>query len=128
MPRLLPAAVLVLSLSLAPVLLAQESDHSQLPAASPLEAPQPLFDHLTVQDGLAQGTVPARAQQSVPAHEQPSSSGPDTAPASIRFERLTAEDGLSSQMVFAMTQDQRGFMWFSILSGFTRYDGYSFTQ
>lgn len=77
---------------------------------------------------LSFGSGPAFARQPAPAHEQPSSMGPDTAPASIRFERLTADDGLSSQVVFEAIQDQRGFMWFGTWSGLNRYDGYSFTH
>ncbi len=30
----------------------------------------------------------------------------------IRFDRLTIDDGLSQNTIFAILQDQQGFMWF----------------
>ena len=45
----------------------------------------------------------------------------------IRFEHLTVEQGLSSNGVFAIFQDSRGFMWFGTDDGLDKYDGYSFT-
>jgi len=44
----------------------------------------------------------------------------------IRFERISLEDGLSQSSVFAVLQDQRGFMWFSTEDGLNKYDGYEF--
>lgn len=46
--------------------------------------------------------------------------------ASVRFERLTIEDGLSLNWVVAITQDNQGFMWFGTYDGLNRYDGYQF--
>ena len=45
----------------------------------------------------------------------------------IRFERITAADGLSQNAVLAIWQDQRGFMWFGTEGGLNKYDGYQFT-
>lgn len=45
---------------------------------------------------------------------------------SIRFERLTLEDGLSQGHVHDIIQDRRGFMWFATESGLNRYDGHDF--
>lgn len=42
----------------------------------------------------------------------------------IRFEHLTAADGISEQYVFQILQDRRGFIWFSTTNGLNRYDGY----
>ncbi|MBN1454098.1 MAG: diguanylate cyclase [Anaerolineales bacterium] len=46
---------------------------------------------------------------------------------SIRFERLTVEDGLPHATVLSVLQDQQGFMWFTTQDGLSRYDGTSFT-
>ena len=44
----------------------------------------------------------------------------------IRFERITAEDGLSQNSVLAIWQDRQGFMWFGTESGLNKHDGYQF--
>jgi len=44
----------------------------------------------------------------------------------IQFEHLTVEDGLSSNCVNAILQDNRGFMWFGTTNGLNRWDGYEF--
>jgi signal transduction histidine kinase/ligand-binding sensor domain-containing protein len=49
-------------------------------------------------------------------------------PASIiRFDRITGGDGLSQNVVLAIVQDHRGFMWFGTEDGLNKYDGYQFT-
>ncbi len=45
----------------------------------------------------------------------------------LRFERLSAEDGLSDVLVDSIAQDHQGFMWFGALDGLNKYDGYRFT-
>jgi PAS domain S-box-containing protein len=45
----------------------------------------------------------------------------------LRFERYTLEDGLSQNTVFALLQDQQGFLWIATQDGLDRYDGYTFT-
>ncbi|MEO8231891.1 MAG: two-component regulator propeller domain-containing protein, partial [Ignavibacteriota bacterium] len=45
---------------------------------------------------------------------------------SVRFNHLDVEDGLSENMVRAILQDSKGFMWFGTWDGLNRYDGYSF--
>ncbi len=44
----------------------------------------------------------------------------------LRFERLTDEQGLSSNMVVSIIQDSKGFIWFGTSDGLDRYDGYEF--
>lgn len=44
-----------------------------------------------------------------------------------RFQRLSVEQGLSSSVVYAILQDQRGFLWLGTQDGLNRYDGYAFT-
>ncbi|QOY96263.1 GAF domain-containing protein [Massilia sp. UMI-21] len=49
------------------------------------------------------------------------------APRSLRFERLSIEQGMSQQSVLTILQDRRGFMWFGTQAGLNRFDGYRFT-
>ena len=44
----------------------------------------------------------------------------------IRFERLSIEEGLSQSVVTAIAQDSAGFVWFGTQDGLNRYDGYQF--
>ncbi|MEX0821607.1 MAG: two-component regulator propeller domain-containing protein [Rhodothermales bacterium] len=44
-----------------------------------------------------------------------------------RFTRLSAQDGLSNNVVYAILQDRYGFMWIGTESGLNKYDGNSFT-
>ncbi len=45
----------------------------------------------------------------------------------LRFDRLSIEDGLSQSKINSIFQDQRGFMWFGTVEGLNKYDGYTFT-
>ncbi|HEY1012527.1 MAG TPA: two-component regulator propeller domain-containing protein [Herpetosiphonaceae bacterium] len=45
---------------------------------------------------------------------------------SLRFQRLSVDDGLPSNYVTSILQDQAGFLWFGTASGLARYDGYRF--
>ncbi|WP_051933094.1 two-component regulator propeller domain-containing protein, partial [Massilia sp. BSC265] len=49
------------------------------------------------------------------------------APRSLRFERLSIEQGLAQQSVLTILQDRRGFMWFGTQAGLNRFDGYRVT-
>jgi len=51
-----------------------------------------------------------------------------SAQGSVRFKRLSIEDGLSQSTVEAIVQDHQGYMWFGTEDGLNRYDGYSFTK
>jgi len=46
----------------------------------------------------------------------------------IKFEHITTEDGLSSNVVYHILQDRKGFMWFATNDGLCRYDGYSIKE
>ncbi len=46
---------------------------------------------------------------------------------SVKFERITQEDGLSQGTILCILQDSLGFMWFCTEDGLNRYDGYEFT-
>ena len=46
---------------------------------------------------------------------------------SLRFTRLTVENGLSQNTVKCIVQDHDGFMWFGTQHGLNKYDGYNFT-
>jgi ligand-binding sensor domain-containing protein/DNA-binding CsgD family transcriptional regulator len=43
------------------------------------------------------------------------------------FDHLTINDGLSNNTVYAITQDQNGFIWFGTRDGLCRFDGYNFS-
>lgn len=45
---------------------------------------------------------------------------------SLRFERITVEDGLSQNSVICMARDSRGWIWFGTEDGLNRYNGYDF--
>jgi len=45
----------------------------------------------------------------------------------IRFDRLSINDGLSNSYVTWILQDKKGFMWFGTQDGLDKYDGYEFT-
>ncbi|MBS4036070.1 MAG: response regulator [Ignavibacterium sp.] len=47
-------------------------------------------------------------------------------PNKMRFERITTDDGLSSNHTSYIFQDRRGFLWITTENGINRYDGYSF--
>ena len=44
----------------------------------------------------------------------------------IRFERITTDNGLSSNNTSYIFQDKKGFLWISTQDGINRYDGYTF--
>lgn len=45
----------------------------------------------------------------------------------IRFNRLTIDDGLSLSSVYCIFEDSKGFMWFGTEDGLNKYDGKEFT-
>ena len=47
-------------------------------------------------------------------------------PPSVRFDRLSIEDGLSSDSVTCILQDNLGFIWIGTQDGLNKYDGFNF--
>jgi len=45
----------------------------------------------------------------------------------LRFDRISAADGLSFSISTSILQDRRGFMWFGTRYGLNKYDGFNFT-
>ena len=45
----------------------------------------------------------------------------------LKFDRISAQQGLSDNYVVCMIQDSRGLIWFGTRDGLNRYDGYTFT-
>lgn len=45
----------------------------------------------------------------------------------VRFESLGINNGLSQGFISGITQDHKGFMWFTTSDGLNKYDGYHFT-
>lgn len=45
----------------------------------------------------------------------------------IQFTHITSQDGLASNSVFSIVQDNKGFLWFGTYNGLNRYDGYQLT-
>jgi len=45
----------------------------------------------------------------------------------FRIERLSLEEGVAHNMVFAIVQDKRGFMWIGTMLGLIKYDGAKYT-
>ncbi len=45
----------------------------------------------------------------------------------LRFKHITNDDGLSTNYVTSIIQDDKGFMWFGTQDGLNKYDGHNFT-
>ncbi|HEX5155422.1 MAG TPA: two-component regulator propeller domain-containing protein [Parafilimonas sp.] len=46
----------------------------------------------------------------------------------FKFESFTTESGLSENMVYAVYQDSKGYLWIGTHDGLNRYDGYNFKK
>jgi PAS domain S-box-containing protein len=60
------------------------------------------------------------------AEEEQTEPPPPLRPEQVRFGHITTEDGLSEGRVWGITQDRRGFLWFTSHGGVNRYDGHRF--
>jgi len=49
-------------------------------------------------------------------------------PDNLRARHLTITEGLTSNMVFSIVQDQQGFIWIGTINGINKYDGKTITQ
>jgi len=49
-----------------------------------------------------------------------------TGQSSYSFQNFSKKNGLSQASVFAIAQDDAGFMWFGTRDGLNKYDGYKF--
>src|SRR4051812_15326888 len=45
----------------------------------------------------------------------------------LRFEHITADQGLPDNVALCSMQDSKGFLWFGTWNGLCKYDGYTFT-
>ena len=45
----------------------------------------------------------------------------------LRFEHITADQGLPDNAAICSMQDSKGFLWFGTYNGLCKYDGYNFT-
>jgi ligand-binding sensor domain-containing protein/signal transduction histidine kinase len=52
---------------------------------------------------------------------------PQTQTATLRFERISLEEGLSQGTINAIWQDSQGYMWFGTEDGLNKYDGIQFS-
>ncbi len=46
---------------------------------------------------------------------------------SLRFRRISTEDGLAHSKIYSLLQDRNGFIWIGTEDGLNKYDGYNFT-
>jgi ligand-binding sensor domain-containing protein len=46
----------------------------------------------------------------------------------LRFEHFTSENGLSENVVYAVFQDSKGYLWIGTHDGLNRYDGCGFKK
>ncbi len=44
----------------------------------------------------------------------------------LRFRRISPEDGLAHSKIYSLVQDKKGFLWIGTESGLNKYDGYTF--
>lgn len=50
----------------------------------------------------------------------------DSSAGNLKFDHLTTDQGLSSNRVFSLMQDSRGFIWIGTTDGLNRYDSHTF--
>ena len=70
--------------------------------------------------------IHANGAQGRQTEEEKTEPPPPLHPEQVRFGHITTEDGLSEGRVWGITQDHRGFLWFTTYDGINRYDGHNF--
>jgi len=65
----------------------------------------------------------ADGAQALMAVAEQKESYPPLRPDQVRFDHITTADGLAEGRVWGITQDRRGFLWFTSYDGINRYDG-----
>ncbi|MCP4140478.1 MAG: GAF domain-containing protein [Chloroflexi bacterium] len=70
--------------------------------------------------------TPAAPATQVPQEKPTNTPGPSLS-TSLRFEKISLEDGLSQSVVHTLLQDSFGFLWVGTQDGLNRYDGHTFT-
>ncbi len=72
--------------------------------------------------------VPVAADKRAPTPSDPLvASNPQAQTNTIRFERISLEEGLSQGTITAIWQDSQGYMWFGTEDGLNKYDGNQFS-
>ncbi len=72
-------------------------------------------------NGGGQGNSSTEAEDTVLADDAPAD--PLSLPIEVKTNKVTIQDGLPSNIITDMRQDQKGFLWFATNNGLVRYDG-----
>jgi len=70
--------------------------------------------------------IHAGGAQAHPAETEQTEPPSPLRPEQVRFDHITTADGLAEGRVWGITQDRRGFLWFTTYDGINRYDGHEF--
>ena len=87
------------------------------------------FPLIISQPQTAAGPVPDLPTPAAEGRSQQQDRNPPTGSSSrpnLRFDRLSATDGLSYSFTTSILQDRQGFMWFGTRYGLNQFDGFDF--
>jgi ligand-binding sensor domain-containing protein/signal transduction histidine kinase/ActR/RegA family two-component response regulator len=82
-------------------------------------------DKHTIWTSLALALVVGCVLTSTAANDE-DGAGWTSLPQTVKFRKITTDDGLSQSSVMCILQDREGYMWFGTEDGLNRYDGYDF--